>query len=239
MSTPTRKASLAYGFALLLALLATSCEIEEDVRLNPDGSGVYRATLSLEKELVSLLPNLRQDYEKKGFRVLSQRETSNRHVIVVERVFKTLSEIGDAQNQYSFVASDANWLQRRYVLSVAIRSSDSFEGFTRQLRIALPGRIRQNSAGEVHGDAVVWDASKGGSLEVTSVGLAPAASRWLTIVVGGIAAAVLLIVVLRISKRSRKVPALHCAACGAARTPDARFCANCGAAGPIPAAEGG
>ena len=239
MSTPNRKAFCAYGLVLVLALLVVSCELEEDIRLNPDGSGVYRATLSLEKELVALLPNLKSDYEKKGFRVIEERDTDTRHVIVVERTFKDLSEIGDSKNQYSFTASDANALQRRYELNMSIPGADGVEGFSRKLTIALPGRIEKNTAGEVRGGAVVWDASKGGSLQVTSVGLKPTAFRWLAILLGAGAVIVLLVIVLVVSKRKRNAPALRCAACGAPRQANERFCANCGAADTAAAAEGG
>jgi hypothetical protein len=234
----TRKAFSAYVLALVLALLTAGCEIEEEIRLNPDGTGLYRAKVMLEKELVAMLPDLRRDYEKKGFRVVEQRETDNRHVIVVEREFKDLSEIGDEKNRYSFTTASANWLQRRYEFHASVPPADAMQGFSRQLTVALPGNVRRNTAGEVRGDTVVWDASKGGSLQVTSAGLAPTASRWLAILLGVAGAVVLLAIGLAVSRRRRSAPALHCATCGAPSESNARFCAKCGAANVAPAVEG-
>jgi hypothetical protein len=201
--TPRRKALSAYAIVFLLALLVLSCELEDEIRINPDGSGTYRTKLLVEKQLASALPEVRKEAEKNGFRIVEEGETDTRRFIVMERDFKSVSEVGDERNRMAFTATKHGWFRQRYEFTASLPSSSS-DGFSRQLTLTLPGSIQQSTGGVIRGNTVVWDASKGGSLQVTSIGLAPSASRWLTII--AVLGVVLLAIVLVVSKWNRKAP---------------------------------
>jgi len=151
------------------------------------------------------------------------------------RDFKSISEVGDSRNRMSFSATKAGWLKERYEFTASLPSS-SGEGFSRQLTIALPAPIEHNTAGEVRGNTIVWDCTKGGSLEVTAVGVVlPTAMRSLAIpglIVVAIAGGIVLLV------RRRPAVKVHCATCGAMRSSNVRFCANCGTADAVSNTEG-
>lgn len=218
------------GFTVCVAaftLLALSCEIEDEIRIHRDGSGSYRAKILVEKQLASALPEIRKEAVKDGFRIVDEGETETRHFIVMTRDFKNISEVGDSRNRMSFKATKAGWLRERYEFSASLPPS-SGDGFSRQLTIVLPASIEQHTAGEVRGNTVVWDCTRGGELEMTATGFVlPFAVQ--SPVLGGVIAAAGLIGVFVLVLRRRSA-ALRCATCGATKSPDARFCANCGTA---------
>lgn len=228
--------ALLRPLVLVLALLALSCEIEDEIRLNRDGSGRYRAKILIQKQLASAIPEIRKEAVKEGMRIVEEGETETRHFIVMERDFKDISEVGDSKNRMSFTTAKAGWFRERYVLSASLPSS-SGDGFSRQLTLVLPAPIERNTAGEARGNTIVWDCTKGGTLEVEAVGFVfPFGAPPLAILgVIAVAAAGAVVVVML---RRRPAAESHCPACGASRTAGARFCANCGAADAVPVTEG-
>src|SRR5215213_5873017 len=134
-------------FIVALALLALRCEIEDEIRLNRDGSGTYIAKILIEKQLASALPEIRKKAVQEGFRIMEEGVTETRHFIVMARDFKNISEIGDSRNRMSFTATKAGWLRQQYAFSASVPAS-SGDGFSRQLTIALPASIEQHTAGE-------------------------------------------------------------------------------------------
>ena len=222
--------------ALVLALLALSCEIEDEIRLNRDGSGTYRAKILVQKQLASAIPEIRKEALKEGMRIVEEGETETRHFLVMERDFKNISEVGDSRNRMSFTTTKAGWFKERYAFSASLPSSAG-DGFSRQLTLVLPAAIERNTAGEARGNTIVWDCTKGGTLEVEAVGFVfPFAAPPFAIPVV-IAAALAGAVVLLVLRRRSAAPS-HCAACGASKKPGARFCAHCGAAEAVPVTEG-
>jgi hypothetical protein len=216
-----------------LALLALGCEIEDEIRINRDGSGTYRAKMLVDKQFASALPDIRKEAVKAGLRIVEEGETETRHFIVMARDFKNISEIGDSQNRMSFTAANAGWLRERYEFSASLPPSSN--GFSRQLTIVLPAVIEKNTVGETRGNTVVWDCTKGGTLEVTAAGFAlPLAMRSPT-VLGLIALAVAMGILLLVLRRAPA--AKHCATCGATKGSGARFCMNCGTTDAVPGVE--
>lgn len=147
-----------YLAVLALALLALSCEIEDEIRFNRDGSGVYRAKMLVEKQFASALPDIRKEAVKAGLRIVQEGDTETRHFVVMARDFKNINEIGDSQNRMSFTAAKAGWLRERYTFSASLPASSN--GFSRQLTIVLPAPIERNTAGEARGNTIVWDCTK-------------------------------------------------------------------------------
>ena len=224
---------------LVLALLVLSCEIEDQITIRRDGSGTYRVKMLVEKQLASALPEIRKKAAEEGFRILENGETETRHFLLMERDFKNVSEVGDARNPIHFKVTKAGWLRERYELTASLRSSAG-DGFSRQLTLALPGRIERSTAGEVRGNTIVWDCTKGGRLEATAVGFVlPPVLRWVAIFSAVIAAAAAVVMgILLLVLRRRPAAAVLCGTCGATKDSNTRFCANCGAADAVTAMEG-
>jgi hypothetical protein len=232
-----RKAFPAWLIALVL--LTLSCELEDEVRINRDGSGTYRVKVLVEKQLQSGIPEIREKALKDGFRLIEEGETATRYFLVMEHDFKNVGEL-DSKDGLSFTAAKAGWLRERYDFKASPPSS-AREGFSRQLTIVMPARIERSTAGEVHGNTVVWDCTKGGTLEVTAEGFVLAPESMPLAVSGVIAAfglATLISVGLVLFGLRRDRMALHCPSCLAEKSRDARFCVNCGAAEAVPALKG-
>ena len=212
--------------ALTLALLTLGCEIEDEIRINPDGSGTYRTKILVKKDLAAAIPEIRKEATEDGFRVIEEGETETRKFIVLERDFKNISEVGDSRNKMSFTATRSGWFRERYEFTASLPGSEG-DGFTRQVTIVLPGKIQQSTAGERRGDVVIWNVSKGGSIQITSIGLTASGAKRLTFLAATFGVIVLGLVILLKRKRNVRVPS--CAACGVPKQSGARFCAGCGA----------
>lgn len=151
------------------ALLLTACEIEDDLRLTSNGSGIYQMKISVEKQLTQALVELRKELEKEGYKVVLDGETPDRRFLVIRKDFKSVSELNDNNNRFEFNVLDGGFLQRKYRFNASLGSAGG--NFKRQFTIHMPGDVTMASAGERHGNSVTWDCASGGTITLEASGL--------------------------------------------------------------------
>jgi hypothetical protein len=223
---PTRALALAGIFSLILL----SCVIEEDLRINADGSGTYRVKVSIPKELSEGFGDFRKEAEKDGFRVEQEGETEKERFVVLRKDFTDVASLSDSNNQFELSTTDVGFLRREYRLSVSLQAI-GFGSYKRRMVITMPAKVLSASAGEIAGTRVTWEGSRGGTIEVTSSGMhIPLSRNQKGLLLAAIAAALLLVVR---SRRRQQKPLTLCASCNAPISIDTRFCGVCGAGIPI------
>jgi LppM domain/zinc-ribbon domain len=208
-----------------LCLLLAACEDEEEIKLNADGSGTYRARILVEKEVGDALQEVRKELQARGATVVEEGETENRKFIVVSRDFKSVSELNDKDDTYALAVERSGLLKAAYHLTLNFRDDPSSSGFSRTVQVTMPADIENSTAGTVAGRTVRWDCSKPGTLDVQAAGMVlPLTGSRRALAVGVLLLGAMLLVGLRVARRKPRV----CGTCGARLQPDARFCRNCG-----------
>lgn len=212
---------------LLLGCALLACEVEEDIRLNADGSGTYRAKVSVEKQYGEALSERKGEADKKGFRIVEQGETKTHTFVVMARDFADVAELNDDEDSYTLQIDRPSALKGSYRLTLGFESSAAESGFKRRTRITMPVSIKQASVGTISGRSVDWDSSQGGTLSVEASGFVlPLTRSRRRIALGVIVLGVVAIGGLRWSRRARGP---RCAKCGRGLAAEARFCPDCGA----------
>ncbi len=221
-----RLAALASIFALVLL----SCVIEEDLRINSDGSGTYRVRISMPKELGGF-DELRKELEKEGFQVDQEGETDKERFIVFRKAFSDVSSLNDSNNSFELTTVESGFLRREYRLRATLQAVD-FGTYKRRLIVSMPGKVQSASAGEVAGSRVTWEGSTGGMLEIVSRGVyfPLSANGKLVLLVIALGASFVLVTARR--RRQVAAPAI-CPSCNTQLASDARFCRGCGAGAPV------
>jgi hypothetical protein len=212
---------------LLWAVLCTACKIEEELDISADGSGIYRARISVEKQFAEAIGDLKSRVtEKKGFRVSGEGETQGSKYIDVVKEFKSISELNDDEDSYSLESTRETLFTGKYSLVMNIRSNPSASNFERRITVTLPASVAYASAGEVLGRSVKLDCSRPGTLEVHAAGFSiPVTTTQKRVAGAAVAAAALALVLVRLRRRPRRPT---CVNCGAKLASDTRFCAKCG-----------
>jgi hypothetical protein len=213
----------AIALLCFLSLALFGCELEDQLRIDADGSGTYRAKFLVEKEFGDALTKVREEAAKNGFRVAEEGETATRKFVVISKELKSLSELNDSSNRFELTVTDDGFLRKKYLLHAHV---SSLSGFHRQLTIDLPGSPQSTSVGELSGGHVIWDCTHGGDIEVASAGFALAPTRNQEMALLAVVGLVLLMAV----RSRRKRATLACRSCHAPLTEGVQFCANCGAA---------
>lgn len=213
------------AIAACLSLLLFACAIEEELRINADGSGTYGVKLTVPKEMGSDFGDLRKSAAEEGFTVVEERETEQERVLVLRKDFTDISSLNDGNSRFELATSTAGWLEREYRFRARLQAV-GYGAFKRQITISMPGRIKASSQGEIDGSRVRWDASRGGSIEITARGYSIPLSNRTLLLIALITAALAFLVVRR--NRAARVQAF-CAICRTPRAHAARFCAACGA----------
>jgi hypothetical protein len=227
MHGTTRRLQLRVLIALsALCLLLSACEVEEELELNADGSGTYRARILVEKEVGEALQEVRNDAQKRGFIVAEEGETANRKFIVVAREFQNVVELNDKDDTYALDVAQISPFKATYRLSLNFRSNPAASGFSRSIQVSMPATVASTSAGTVTGSSVRWDCSQPGTLEVQAAGLVlPLTGSQRKLALGLLVFGALLLVGVRIARRKPR----SCPNCGARLEPNAKFCLKCGA----------
>jgi hypothetical protein len=163
-----RTKRIAVVCCLAALLLFSACEIEDDLKLEADGSGSYRMKLLLPNELAFALPEIRSKATHDGFRVVEEGATADRKFVVLAKEFKQIGELNESGHIFDFQAGDAGFLRREYRFHASISHTPAFK---RVLTITLPAGVESTTAGDIAGNHIRWDCSNGGSLDAVAVGL--------------------------------------------------------------------
>lgn len=218
---------LAIALTLLVAALSMACKIEEELAISGDGSGSYRARVSVEKQFAEAIGELKKQAAQKGFEVAGEGETADVKYLDVRRDFKSVSELNDDEDEYSLASTRESWLKGKYSLVLNFRSNPSASNFQRRIVVTLPASIISASAGEVSGRSVSWDCSRPGLLRVEAEGLSlPLTATQMRLVGATVVVGVLLLGVIRV--RRRRPRPLLCPKCNEALEGVVAFCPRCG-----------
>jgi hypothetical protein len=219
------------ALAALFSLVLFACVVDEDLLINADGSGTYQVKVTVPKDLTSDFGDFRKSAEKDGFTVVEEGETENGRFVVLRKKFTDISTLNDQNSHFAFTAGEMGLLKREYRLRAELNAV-AYGAYKRHLVVTMPGGVTGTTAGEADGSRVRWDASNGGTIEVTAVGYAIPLShdqRMLMLVV------LLAGVLLLIAQRRRNAGARTiCSTCQSPFARDARFCAGCGVGASIP-----
>jgi hypothetical protein len=224
-----RKPSILLVCAVVLLLAA--CELEDDLRIEADGSGTYRATVSVEKLLAGTLGRIRAAAEQQGFRIVGEGETADRRFLSMRKDFDDVHSLGDSQSNYELTVSTRNYLWRRYHLHATV-GSVAGQGFDWRFSITMPARITSTSQGESNGARVTWYCTNGGTIDVEAEGFFLPFTRTHVLAIVGVAAAALLLLVA-LGRRALAAPAIAaeqhaCRTCANPLSALARYCPACG-----------
>lgn len=77
------------AFIVITALLLLSCTVDEDLRINSDGSGTYRVRISVPKTFSEGFGDLRKEAVKNGFTVMEEGETERERFFVISKASPT------------------------------------------------------------------------------------------------------------------------------------------------------
>lgn len=209
----------------MLTLVLTGCKVEEEIHLRSDGSGTYKARVSVEEQFADVLDGLREKAREKGVDILEDDRADGQRYLVVGRSFQSLSELSDDSDHYAWVVERSGPWRATYRLRAELEGNLMMTGFDRVLKVTMPVPIRTASGGEVSGRTVRWDCSKGGVLEVEAagvrlLGVGGPAMLGAVLVLAGLVA-----LFLWLRRRSAKA---HCQACGVPVVRSTRFCPKCG-----------
>ncbi len=222
-----RRSLLVFSFAVL-SLLA-GCELEDDLRIEADGSGTYRARVLVEKLLGAVLTRVRGEAEAKGFRIVEEGETPTRHFVVLRKDFTDVRSLDDEQSSYDLTIETRRFFWREYRLRATL-GSVAGSAFDRRFTISMPARISSTTAGESNGTRVVWYCTNGGTIEVVAEGFhVPVTRRHVTVAIA-IAALVLALVALfrRWASARPEEEENVCTTCNKPMAVTARYCPSCG-----------
>jgi hypothetical protein len=218
------------GVAAFVALLLVACVIEDDLRINADGSGSYRFKMTIPKELSDGFGDMRQKAEAEGFTV-EEGETDKERFIVLSKDFTDIAALNGTDNHFELTSTSTGFLRRDYRLRGTVQSL-GYGSFKRHLIITMPGSVMSSDQGEINGSSVRWDATRGGTIEIAASGFYLPLSRNLRLLMALLALASAALFVM--ARRRRGVPAAAvCPGCRAPLAPDARFCPICGAGAPV------
>lgn len=218
-----------YALIALAALLLLSCTVDEDLRVNSDGSGSYRARISVPKPFAEGFADLRKEATKNGFTVVEEGENDRERFFVISKDFADIEALNDSHTHFELTMTNTGFLRREYRLRAVLKAI-AYGSFKRRFTVAMPGKVLSATDGEITGAGVRWEGSTGGSFEVVSSGFyLPLGAGQRTAVLVAIAV-LLLFLVLR---RRRQSSAAFCPTCSAALRAGARFCGICGADTPI------
>lgn len=159
-------------FMAFVVVVLGGCKIEEEIAFRADGSGRYRARISVQMELAEALDGAKEELAKEGLLLVEEGEENDRRFQVFEKQFASIEEVAGSGNPGSFVARRRGLLSREYELRLTVHDNMRASGFERHMTILFPAPVKSTSSGRVAGKAVEWDASSGGGLTVIAEGLA-------------------------------------------------------------------
>jgi len=217
----------------VLSLFLFSCLLEEELVIHSDGSGTFRAKVTIPKEFGEGFADIRKDAEKEGFQI-EEGETEKERFIILRKKFDNVSALNDDGRRFELTMADSGFLRRQYLLRVQLPPV-GFGGFTHRLVVTMPGKVQSATGGEFAGSRVTWEGKSGGTIEITAAGFYLPVSRtqrllFLLVVVAGIVA----LLILRKRRQGQPPAATTCLTCQTPLSVNARFCRACGAVAPIP-----
>jgi Tol biopolymer transport system component len=157
---------------LVVLLLMSACKVEETIDLRADGSGTYRAKISVTKDFGEAIDQVKREAGQHGLRVLEEGQTADEKFVVVGRDFSKMSDLGDKDDTYSLVVTREGWFRKSYRFEAILRKNIAASGFQRILHVRMPGSIDSSSSGQLSSHSVEWPCSQGGQLDVVASGFA-------------------------------------------------------------------
>ena len=240
-----------FSLLLLLVFFLTGCvDIELKTTVHPDGSGTQSWKFTTTALLAGQVKKQVQSdpfFSKNKTRFLDEFKEGD-YILVADVDFKA---VGDLQDKYREIHFDKEglfrstytysetWKQNLDGNGIIARNSGGLVPVTLKIAIAMPGRIIDSNAQSIDSGVAKW------SLTVSELAqpktFRVVSRRWnfvllipALLVLAGLIAALILLVVLRSSRKPAIVPAVStgqtkCLACGSAVPPNSLFCNVCGA----------
>src|SRR5690349_3913882 len=217
------------------------CSLEEDLTVQPDGSGSYKAHVEIPSELAQGAPDIKQKAQQQGFTLVQESDSGGALRLVFSKDFRSVSDLSDGGDTYELTLERHSPFRMSYRFTHVMKSSPAVAGFSCSFRATLPASITHASGGSISGRTVLWDCGQGGTLTADGSGLAFSLQLWqkvllLALTVGGGG-------ILVTRRRKTGARASTCPKCGARVPVGIRFCQACGtelnAAPAAPEAAGG
>jgi hypothetical protein len=158
-----------FSMLIFLAFLLTSClEVKQAIDINKDGSGDTRLEVAVQKEWApQAIPKLKADIPK-GWNIIEEKDKEGKHIIVLGRKFKDISELNDNKTRYVFSSERKGFLKKSYNIEVSYRDTPSIPF---EVVLKVPGSIDETDGTKVSSSEVKWNLQgfrKGMSLTVKS-----------------------------------------------------------------------
>lgn len=199
---PERPRWLGIIFLITAAAALGGCDVEEQIRVAPDGTGSYEARVTLAEDVPGVMGRLKQQADRRGFAIVEEDEYDR--VLVVGRRFEDISELDADSARYRFEVDRRDLLHRSYRLTVELREDLLPSGFDRRLLVHMPAPVRWSSSGEIAGETVDWECSRGGTLIVEAEGASLSPASGCAMAVGGLGLGAAFLVGVHIRRSSSR-----------------------------------
>lgn len=147
--------TLALVFAIVVLL---ACKMVEEIRIERDGSGIYRADLTLVGEEKMMLQTVKEEIAKKPqLRIVAEGPRGNDYFILIEQPFADVTELNDNQSSYFWNVSQAGAFTRKARLEVTNRGRNEETISEHHLEVTMPGKVVDSNAEQISGKKVIWD----------------------------------------------------------------------------------
>jgi hypothetical protein len=145
-------------FIILFCFILTSCfEVKQKIVINKNGSGDTGIEIAIQKQMLldpEAIPKFKNDMNKKGWKIIKEREEGDKYFIAFEKKFKEISELNDDEMRYTFSSQRKGLLKKNYGLEI---EKDPFDiAFPYELTIKMPGNINHTNGTKVSSNEVKW-----------------------------------------------------------------------------------
>lgn len=151
--------------AATTALLA-ACDIRDDLKIRSDGSGTYRAVITVERIFSPILGRIRGNVQREGFRIVDEGTTLTTRFVTVEKEFTDIRALDGPQSSYDLTVEEKS-NHRIYRLHATL-GAVSGASFDRQFTITMPAKVTASTAGRIEGRRITWFCSNGGTIDVVA-----------------------------------------------------------------------
>lgn len=231
MRTQTHPKPLLTLFIASALVLCVSCKVEETVKLEPDGSGLYTVRFSIQKSFGDAIGEVRSKLEQQGLEIVDSGTTESEAYVVASKSFQDIAEVGGLNA--SFMVQDQGLFRKRFFLHLNVEENLAAQNVERVLTLEMPGDIASASAGTARDRTIEWECSAGGVLDAEATALMPPGGNVTLYAAAGL---VLLGLGIPLGKRLQRHRSrvqepsanVRCGGCGWPVAQGATFCTSCG-----------
>lgn len=151
--------------ACMSVLVLSSCmDVVEKVTLNKDGSGEVVFEIGVQRDWVTLVVPQLKSKMPASWRLVEDRDTPEKHLLVMAGHFNDISELSDDAMTYGFTSSRSGLFHKSYVVTL-----HQIKGFDLPIPykviFTVPGSIQEAAGGSIQGGQVEWNltGAKAGS----------------------------------------------------------------------------